>query len=190
MEDYDCYKRVLGLKMPILYCIHTTKIMKKQIDFSRKRLKVIMAGSNNFYMENGVNEMIRSLIKYKETLLETYDFTFLGKGWNKQKQLLDSKGFTCHFKEWVDDYIEELVNYDIQLSPVYFGTGAKGKVLDALANGLLVIGSTYAFENICVRNMDSCVWSKHHSDIAQILISISNNRQRYQQIAERGGNKF
>jgi hypothetical protein len=41
---------------------------------------------------------------------------------------------------FVDVYLDEIIKYDIQLTTISVGTGTKGKVLDALANGLMVMG--------------------------------------------------
>lgn len=162
------------------------KYKEKTIDFSNRRLKVIISGGYDMYYATDVDKMIPLLIEHKDELLKHYEFTFLGKHWSPIDERLKSAGFTCEFKTWVDDYAEELASHDIMIAPVSFGTGTKGKVLDGLVNGLLVIGSEYALENICVRNMDSCVRYRNASCIASILISVANHRERYQAIAEKG----
>jgi len=87
---------------------------------------------------------------------------------------------------WVDDYAEELVQHDIQIVPISYGTGTKGKVLSALANGLLVVGSKYALENIAVKNNESCVQYQNASDVANLLLKIAREKDKYQAIAEKG----
>ena len=78
------------------------------------------------------------------------------------------------------------INYDIQISPIAVGSGTKGKVLDAFANGLLVIGSYCALENICVRHNDSCLLYKDVSDIVRYIRRINNNREYYEKVAKKG----
>lgn len=186
MNDYKFYRDVIGHSNAHFFLHPYVKYKEKRIDFSHEKLKVIIPGSYDMYYNTDVDKMIPSLIKYKDILLKHFDFTFLGKRWSPVDKLLKNAGFNCEFKTWVDDYAEELVKHDIQITPISFGTGTKGKVLDAMVNGLLVIGSDYALENICVREMDSCVRYRDASHIASILISVANHRDKYQRIAEKG----
>lgn len=187
MADYKFYGDLSGNNNAHFLLHPFVKYKEKKIDFSsNEKLKVIIPGSYDMYYNTDVDKMIPSLIKYKDILLKHFDFTFLGKRWSPVDKLLKNAGFNCEFKTWVDDYAEELVKHDIQITPISFGTGTKGKVLDAMANGLLVIGSDYALENICVRDMDSCVRYRDASHIASILISVANHREKYQRIAEKG----
>ena len=187
MADYKFYHDVTGNDNAHFLLHPFVKYREKTIDFtSNEKLKVIIPGSYDMYYNVDVDKMLPSLIEHKDVLLKHFDFTFLGKRWSPIDKRLKEAGFECEFKTWVDDYAEELVQHDIQITPISFGTGTKGKVLDAMVNGLLVIGSDYALENICVRDMDSCVRYRDASHIASILISIANHRERYQAIAEKG----
>jgi hypothetical protein len=49
---------------------------------------------------------------------------------------------------WVEDYTELLRSIDVQIFPIAIGTGTKGKVLSALASGVISIGSAESFANI------------------------------------------
>jgi hypothetical protein len=49
---------------------------------------------------------------------------------------------------WVEDYAELLRSIDVQIFPIAIGTGTKGKVLSALASGVISIGSAESFANI------------------------------------------
>ena len=186
MEDLKFYSILSGNNNSHFLLHPYTRYKDKIINLKNEKLKVLIAGSYDIYSNTDVDLMLPSLIKHKKALLERFSFTFLGKKWESIKEKLNDGGFACEVKTWVDDYIEEIVKYDIQLTPVCYGTGTKGKTLDGLVNGLLVIGSKYAFENICVRDKDSCVLYRNAKDVADILISISQHRERYQAIAEKG----
>jgi glycosyltransferase involved in cell wall biosynthesis len=187
MADYKFYSDVSGNRNAHFLLHPFVKYKDKIIDFvTPQKLKVIIPGSYNMYYNVDVDKMLPELIGHKDILLKHFEFTFLGKCWTPIDKRLKEAGFDCEFKTWVDDYAEELVLYDIQITPISFGTGTKGKVLDAMVNGLLVVGSDYALENICVRDMDSCVRYRDASQIASILISVANHRERYQTIAEKG----
>ena len=84
------------------------------------------------------------------------------------------------------DYVEEVRKHDIQITPIAIGTGTKGKVLDAIANGLLVIGTEYALENIAVEDGASCLQYDTKEELLAILADIPRNRERYEEMAERG----
>ena len=76
--------------------------------------------------------------------------------------------------------------HDIQVNAIDIGTGTKGKVLDALANGLLVIGTPYAMENIAVENNKSCVICKDAIQLMSVLKEIHYKRAKYEAIAIEG----
>ena len=66
------------------------------------------------------------------------------------------------------------------------GTGTKGKVLDGIANGLLVIGTFYALENISVNDGESCVLVKNGIDFIKCLTTIKDNIPSYEAMAKKG----
>ena len=84
------------------------------------------------------------------------------------------------------DYIEEICKHDIQITPITIGTGTKGKVLDALANGLLVIGTPYALENVAVKNRESCIEYQYPHEVISVLQDIPHNIQAYELMAKKG----
>ena len=184
--DYKCYRDVTGNRNGHFMLHPYVKYKEKLIDFMRPKLKVIIPGNYDMYYHSDVDKMIPSLLANKDFLLQHFEFTFLGKRWSPIDEQLKKAGFDSIFKSWVDDYAEELVQHDIQITPISLGTGTKGKVLDAAVNGLLVIGSDYALENVCVRHLDSCVLYKDASEIGSLLKHVALNRERYQNIAEKG----
>lgn len=186
MEDYNFYERIYGYNNAHFLLHPHYSLVDKMIDFSKPKLKVIIAGSYDIYMEEDVDKMLPNLLKYREDLLANFEFTVLGKKWGKIQEIFNKNCFPCDFKTWVDDYAAELVSHDIQLTPISYGTGTKGKVLSALGNGLLVVGSKYAFENICVRNKESCLMYRNAEEIASLLLTIARNKEIFQSVAEKG----
>ena len=85
---------------------------------------------------------------------------------------LRSSGYEVNHIKFAPNYIEEINKHDIQITPISIGTGTKGKVLDAVANGLLVIGSWYALENIAIENKISCLQYNNVDEIIPILQDI------------------
>lgn len=161
---------------------------KKQILFSKPKIKLLVAGQYNYYMKQDADEMVEALAKTPnlKQLIDKYEIIFLGRGWEHHVEKLQKVGWETQHITFVQDYIEEISKYDIQLTPISIGTGTKGKVLDALANGLLVIGSYYAMENIAVENEKSCLLYKEPMDVVELLISILNNVSESQIMAQEG----
>lgn len=60
------------------------------------------------------------------------------------------------------------------------------KVLDAIANGLLVIGTWYALENIAVKHLESCIEYDEAKEFIKILKDIIVRRNYYENIALKG----
>ena len=119
-------------------------------------------------------------------LQENYVITFLGKGWERHVEILRGAGFEVEHIRFAPDYIEEICKHDIQITPISIGTGTKGKVLDALANGLLVIGTPYAMENIAVKGGESCIEYRDAKEVIDVLKDIPANLHKYEMMAEKG----
>jgi hypothetical protein len=159
---------------------------KEKIHFHHPKIKLLIAGQYNLYMKQSADEALEMFCQ-NENLSLHYDITFLGKGWDSWVERLkkDYRYFVEHIK-FAPNYIQEICKHDIQLTPITIGTGTKGKVLDALANGLLVIGTKYALENIAVYNGTSCLEYKTAHELYQILTDIPTNFDKYEQIAAFG----
>lgn len=158
---------------------------KKQIKFSSPRIKIVLAGRNDLYMNQSADEFTKALCEV-EDIADKFDFTYLGKGWEQTVCILKRHGYHVQHIPFAEDYKKELCNHDIQFTPICIGTGTKGKVLDALANGLLVLGTNYAMENIEVINGESCLVYGKADEAIYILRDIAANPEKYEQMAEKG----
>lgn len=154
------------------------------IDLDRK-IRLLVAGRNDYYMQQDAELAVEALSKHCE-LAENYKITFLGKGWESHVNKLKTVGFDVNHITFAPDYVEEVSKHDIQLTPISIGTGTKGKVLDALSNGLLVIGTWYAMENIAVKSGESCVIYDSAEELIEWLNVLAKDRMRISRIAHRG----
>lgn len=148
-------------------------------------IRLLVAGQYNLYMQSTADEWFLKMSEAKD-LCEHYIITFLGRGWEPTVLMLREAGFKVNHITFAPDYIEEVCRHDIQLTPIAIGTGTKGKVLDAIANGLLVVGTTYAMENIAVINGESCIVCDSSKDVIKILHEIPNNVENFESIAALG----
>lgn len=158
----------------------------KKITFSQPKIKLLFAGRYDFYCEHGSNELLNTMIARKQDLIDKFAITFLGKGWEAWNKRLNTAGFVSSHIKFAPDYIEELQKHDIQINAIDVGTGTKGKVLDAISNGLLAFGTKYALENIAVRNGESCVQYSTVDEAIDRLVDICGHRNKYERIAEVG----
>lgn len=159
--------------------------------FHQPKIKVLIAGQYNHYMKQEADLLVEQICNGNvngnvNCLKDNYFFTFLGKGWERHVDTLRSVGYEVNYITFAPDYIEEIVKHDIQLTPIAIGTGTKGKVLDALANGLLVIGTQYALENIVVKSGETCVEYRHPQEVIEVLLDIPNSIRKYEAMAEEG----
>lgn len=158
----------------------------KKIAFSEPKIRLLFAGRYDFYCEHGSDELLNAIIKNKEALQPFYEITFLGKGWEKWNKMLQRAGFLSSHIMFAPDYIAEIQKHDIQINAIDVGTGTKGKVLDAISNGLLAFGTNYALENVSVRNGESCVQYSTIEEAMDRLVDICADRNKYERMAESG----
>ena len=169
-------------------------LSRREGAFHQPKIKLLIAGQYNHYMKQDGDLLIKSLTPapspkekgIEDFLQKHYSFTFLGKGWEKHVVTLRSVGYEVEHIRFAPDYIEEICKHDIQITPISIGTGTKGKVLDALANGLLVIGTPYALENIAVKHGESCIEYRHPQEVIEVLKDIPNNIHKYEMMAAEG----
>lgn len=148
------------------------------------KINVVFSGKCDIYTSTDANQMIDVLCKAIEPL-DDFKFTFMGKSWSPLAERLQ-KVADVQVVGWVDIYADEILKHDVQIFPIGVGCGTKGKVLDALSYGLLCVGSRCAFENIAVKDSESCICYQDATDIMDILMSIKANRQKYIEMAGRG----
>ena len=166
---------------------HYDVIQPLAIKFHQPKIKLLIAGRYDLYSIQAADELFSLLTNTNnQTIREKFVWTFLGKGWERHVEELKNSGFEVEHIKFAPNYIEEITKHDIQINPLSIGTGTKGKVLDALANGLLVIGTPYALENIAVKHGESCIEYKQPKDVIQWLIEISNNTSTFEKMAEKG----
>ncbi len=158
----------------------------KQICFHTPKVKLLFAGRYDFYCSHGSDALLQAMMRHSETLAKHYEVTFLGKGWEEWTQQLQNAGWTAHHTIFVDDYIAELQQHDIQVNAIDVGTGTKGKVLDAICNGLLELGTPFALENITVKHGESCLLYHTPAEAIAMLEDIPQRITHYEAIAKRG----
>lgn len=148
-------------------------------------IRLLIAGQYNYYMKEMADSLIPVLVKASD-LVDKYELTFLGKGWEQHAATLKASGWNVKIVTFAPDYVAEVRRHDIQLTPIVIGTGTKGKVLDAIANGLLEIGTPYALENIAVENGKSCLCFHTPDEAISILRVIPNDILHFEQMAIAG----
>ena len=160
------------------------------IHFNQPKVKLLVAGQYNLYMQQTADEALEYIVNMPQeqakSLQEHYAITFLGKGWEQHVTTLRDMGFDVEHITFAPSYLKEIIKHDIQVTPITIGTGTKGKVLDALANGLLVLGTPYAMENIAVEHGTSCMMWETPAQLVDTLLDIPHDIPCYEQIAEAG----
>ncbi len=152
----------------------------------REKIRLLIAGAYNFTMAQAADEAFEAMTTLLQSVKDRYLVTFLGKGWDKSADLLRKSGFEVEQKGYVEDYAAEVASHHIQLTPVCVGTGTKGKVLDAFANGLMVIGTPLALENIQAERGSECIEYSTGEELTEALTQLSENPNRISQIARAG----
>ena len=151
-----------------------------------ERIRILIAGRYDFTMAQAADEAFEAMKKLSREVKERFLVTFLGKGWGKPASDLQDCGFEVVLKGFVDDYAAEVASHHIQLTPIAVGTGTKGKVLDAFANGLMVMGTPLALENIAAVSGKECVEYRDGAELNQWLVRVAENPALVNDIARAG----
>lgn len=157
----------------------------RNIEFARPRIRLLIPGRYDFYCREAIDQAI-SIISQHTELINLYEISFQGKNWDRPAMILKKAGFDVAKIGFVPEYKDELCRHDIQLSPISTGTGTKGKVLDAFINGLLVIATERAIENICVEDKTEFLYYSDPEELIKILKDIPIHIAHYEKIAENG----
>ncbi len=169
---------------------HYAVAERRAIRFHQPKIRLLIAGQYNLYMQQTADEVLEyiqcTMHNAQYTIRDHYSITFLGKGWERHVEVLRNLGFEVEHIKFAPDYIDEIIKHDIQVTPITVGTGTKGKVLDALANGLLVLGTPYAMENIAVEHGTSCVVWETPEQLVETLMDIPTRVEHYEQMAQAG----
>ena len=186
--DVDYFRCLSGNDNAVFFPHPHYNLANKVIDLqNRSKIKVVLSGKPDIYTNTDVNEFLRLLLTSTVKLLkDRFEYTFLGKMWTPYVDKLVGAGYEVKQIGWVDNYIESLAEYDVQIFPISVGSGTKGKVLDALSTGLVSIGSDYAFENIAVEDGESCCVYKRCSEILDFLKKIAECPSEYEKMADLG----
>lgn len=157
----------------------------RQIHFHTPRIRLLFAGRYDIYSSHGSDALLTAM-EADKSLAASFELTFLGKGWETWQQRLAKAGWHATHVAFAPDYISALQQHDIQVNAIDLGTGTKGKVLDAMANGLLAFGTSYALENIAASPGHGCVLYDTPAQAIATLRDIAASPARYEQMAEQG----
>ncbi|MCK4914466.1 MAG: hypothetical protein KAS69_07740 [Planctomycetes bacterium] len=157
----------------------------------KSKISVLISGGwNPTYVGTILDRMIHSLLELdkRKELSKWYKFTFLGSKYGPIIKEMTSAGFEINHLEWADNYYEELSKHNIQLFPIAVGSGTKGKVLNAMASGLLAIGTELAFENIDACENKEYICLKDFGKTSSILLQVAKNKKLFADMALNGMN--
>ncbi len=164
---------------------HYDGIERNNFKLKSDKIKLLIPGRYDFYAKEAF-EIAMNVFIHNADLASNYEITFLGKGFNSWNEQLKAVGYSSKVITFADVYNEELFKHDIQLSPITVGTGTKGKVLDAFINGLLVIGTLRALENIQVDFTKDCVYYETGNELLDHLRKIPQMRSVYEEKRKNG----
>ncbi len=165
--------------------------IKKPIADKEGRITILFTGTNESIYTGRYLEEIIGMISANPELAASYDFLFIGKNFENGATKLKSAGFHTSVHAWVDNYESAISHAQIQVFPIVLGTGTKGKVLCALATGLLCIGTKHAFENIQIDLREDCIYvpDNEPKQVIMALYAIINDKQMYTRIAKSASDK-
>lgn len=187
-EDLKQYESVTGIRgqgVFIEYPLHSynpiSTVLSKRVE---KKLEIVISGgANTVYVGNLLEELIVELTTRHSHLAKNFSFLFVGNGYEHHRFCLANSGFEVRLAPWLNNYEQVLSNSNIQIFPIVVGTGTKGKVIQALSTGLLGIGTSYSFENICIVPGQDVILANTATEIVQSLANVICNVKYYENMA-------
>ncbi len=158
---------------------------------SEGKLTILFSGTAQSIYTGNFNEAIIEAMATDATLANSFKVLFIGKNFENYNNRLKYAGYETTHTPWVPNYEAAISTAHIQIFPIILGTGTKGKVLCALATGLLCIGTKHAFENIKIELNSDCLFIPDN-DAGKVLNSlheIVKNKETYEKMAERASQK-
>jgi glycosyltransferase involved in cell wall biosynthesis len=168
---------------------HFDFVARAAADRDGEPLRVIMSGDPfAVYIGDHGHRIVDSLMKESVKLRDRIAITLTGKNWDALAAKLLGAGYSVRHETWVEDYPATLAAHDVALCPYAVGVGTKGKVLQAMATGLLTIGSRLAFENVQATAGRDFTEYQEPEELAHLLAEIVADRKESERIAEAGAN--
>gem|GEM_PF-4346163 len=85
---------------------------KLKIKFHQPKIKLLIAGQHNHYMKQEADSLIEQMKEKANVndnfLINHYELTFLGKGWETHVETLRKAGYEVNHIKFAPDYIEEI----------------------------------------------------------------------------------
>lgn len=97
-------------------------------------------------------------------------------------QELQVNNLGVEYFSWVDDYDSILRSAKIVVLPDINGTGIKNRSLNAMAVGNAVVGTSFAFEGIPVKNKNHCIIANDPYEFLQAIEDLLDNSEKRLQI--------
>ena len=110
-------------------------------------------------------------------------------GSNPPRNLLDRKQTGIEFLGYVSDTSDYLQQTRVSIAPLRFGAGSKGKVCEAWANGLPVVGTSVALGGMIEESNDAYLVANSASHFASIVSLIHGDEGRWL-AAQRGSTEI
>ena len=167
----------------------TYEEIRQPIDKVSGKLTILITGLNNSIYTGNFPEKLFDVLIANENLALRYRFLFIGRGFEPASEKMKRAGYEVELHPWVDNYEHAISKAHIQLFPIVLGTGTKGKVLCALATGLVCIGTKHAFENILIEPGTDSVLINNEQEIVNILNDICNGKAKYASMAKTASQK-
>ncbi len=150
------------------------------------KIKILVNGNaNTVYMGDHALQIVENLKRMASSLRERVALSFVGKNWEGMAAGLTASGYSVDHRQWVESFAAELAQHDVMLCPYAVGAGTKGKVLHAMATGLLAIGSDIAFENIDAGERGFLKYEVPE-EVGEILVGVADGRAEAAETARRG----
>jgi GT2 family glycosyltransferase len=174
-------------KMGVKRVVHlpfSREIQPTKVDFYKRSGVLFVGGFQHQPNIDSVLFFIKEVMPYLREMDPTLKINIVGSNTPPEIQLLSSNDIIIH--GYLEDLNPLINSVRINVAPLRYGAGTKGKVAMAMACGLPTIGTSIAFEGMGVVHNSHVIFADTALDLAKSITHLNKNFDLWKSISNNG----
>jgi GT2 family glycosyltransferase/glycosyltransferase involved in cell wall biosynthesis len=182
LKDRDELKKEIDKPIFILTDVH--EINDNTPSFKERKDLVFVGNFNHNPNEDAVIYFVKEIFLYIKMKIPNIKFYVVGNNPTDKIKSLASNDIIV--TGWVPDVKEYLNKCRVEIVPLRFGAGNKGKVGEALANGIPLVTTSIGAEGMGIINEEHAFVSDDPKTFAEFVIKLYNDETLWNKFSNKG----